>query len=51
MHEQIESAIMQWLKGIFTIFVVFPIKIILQFFKFLLIDIPMAAGEKDDKPK
>ena len=39
---------MQWLSGIFTIFVVLPIKTILGFFKFVLIDIPMAAGEKDD---
>jgi hypothetical protein len=48
MQEQIGSAIMQWLSGIFTIFVVLPIKTILGFFKFVLIDIPMMAGEKDD---
>ena len=48
MQEQIGSAIMQWLLGIFTIFVVLPIKTILEFFKFVLIDIPMMAGEKDD---
>ena len=49
MQEQIGSAIMQWLSGIFTIFVILPLKTILGFFKFVLIDIPMAAGEKDDK--
>jgi hypothetical protein len=49
MQEKTGSAIIQWLSGIFTIFVVLPISIIVQFFKFVLIDIPMAAGEKDDK--
>ena len=48
MQEKIGSAIMQWLSGVMTIFVVLPIGIILGFFKFVLIDIPMAAGEKDD---
>ena len=48
MQNQIGSAIMQWLSGIFTIFVVLPISIIVQFFKFVLIDIPMMAGKKDD---
>ena len=41
--------IKQWLLGIATIFVILPLKTILGFFKFVLIDIPMAAGEKDDK--
>jgi hypothetical protein len=41
--------IKQWLLGIATIFVILPIKTIVEFFKFVLIDIPMAAGEKDDK--
>jgi hypothetical protein len=40
--------IKQWLLGIAVIFVVLPLKTILGFFKFMLIDIPMAAGEKDD---
>jgi hypothetical protein len=31
-----------------TIVVVLPIKVTLEFVKFVLIDIPMAAGEKDD---
>ena len=48
MQTQIGSVIMQWLSGIFTIFVVLPIKAILEFFKFVLIDIPMMAGKKDD---
>jgi hypothetical protein len=49
MQEKTGSAIIQWLSGIFTIFVVLPIKTILEFFKFVLIDIPMMAGKKDDK--
>ena len=48
MQEKTGSAIMQWLSGIFTIFVVLPIKTIVEFVKFVLIDIPMMAGEKDD---
>ena len=39
---------MQWLSGMVVIFVILPIKTILQFFKFVLIDIPMMAGKKDD---
>jgi hypothetical protein len=49
MQEQIGSAVMQWLLGVATIFVILPIKTILGFFKFLLIDIPMMAGEKHDQ--
>ena len=41
--------IKQWLLGVATIFVILPISIIVQFFKFLLIDIPMMAGEKHDQ--
>ena len=48
MQNQIGRAMMQWLSGIFTIFVVLPIKATLEFFKFVLIDIPMMAGKKDD---
>ena len=48
MQNQIGSVIMQWLSGIFTIFVVLPIKATLEFLKFMLIDIPMMAGKKDD---
>jgi hypothetical protein len=48
MQNQIVSAIMQWLSGMVVIFVILPIKTILQFFKFVLIDIPMMAGKKDD---
>jgi hypothetical protein len=48
MDNKIGSAIIQWLLGVVTIFVVLPIKTILGLFKFILIDIPMAAGEKDD---
>jgi hypothetical protein len=40
--------IRQWLLGMIIIFVVLPIKATLEFFKFVLIDIPMMAGEKDD---
>jgi hypothetical protein len=40
--------IIQWLSGIVVIFVILPIKATLEFFKFMLIDIPMMAGEKDD---
>ena len=40
--------IKQWLSGIIIIFVVLPIKATLEFVKFVLIDIPMMAGEKDD---
>jgi len=40
---------MQWLTGIFTIFVVLPFKAVMEFFKFVLIDIPMMAGEKHDQ--
>jgi hypothetical protein len=40
---------MQWLSGMAMIFVILPIRTILEFFKFVLIDIPMMAGEKDDK--
>jgi hypothetical protein len=40
--------IKQWLTGIAIIFIVLPFKTILEFFKFVLIDIPMMAGEKDD---
>ena len=39
---------MQWLMGVVTIFVILPIKTIVEFVKFVLIDIPMMAGEKDD---
>ena len=49
MQEQIGSAIKQWLFGVMVIFVITPIKTILGFFKFVLIDIPMMAGDKDDK--
>jgi hypothetical protein len=38
----------QWLLGMITIFVVLPIKVTLEFVKFVLIDIPMMVGEKDD---
>jgi hypothetical protein len=38
----------QWLLGIGTILAFFPIQI-LELFKFILIDIPMMAGERDDK--
>ena len=48
MQNQVGRAIMQWLMGVVTIFVILPIKTILGFFKFVLIDIPMMAGEKDD---
>jgi hypothetical protein len=48
MQEKTGSAIMQWLSGIFTIFVVLPFKTIVEFVKFVLIDIPMMAGKKDD---
>jgi hypothetical protein len=41
--------IKQWLLGMITIFVVLPIKVTLEFLKFMLIDIPMMAGKKDDK--
>jgi hypothetical protein len=34
--------------GVVTIFVILPFKTIVEFFKFVLIDIPMMAGEKDD---
>ncbi len=40
--------IIQWLSGIVVIFVILPIKAILEFLKFMLIDIPMMAGKKDD---
>ena len=40
--------IRQWLLGMITIFVVLPIKVTLEFLKFMLIDIPMMAGKKDD---
>jgi hypothetical protein len=40
--------IRQWLSGMIIIFVVLPIKVTLEFFKFVLIDIPMMAGKKDD---
>ena len=40
--------IRQWLLGMIIIFVVLPIKTTLEFVKFVLIDIPMMAGEKDD---
>ena len=49
MQEQIGSAIIQWLLGVATIFVILPIKTIVQFFKYVLIDIPMMAGEKHGK--
>ena len=48
MQEKTGSAIVQWLSGIVVIFVVLPFKTIVEFFKFVLIDIPMMAGEKDD---
>jgi len=41
--------IKQWLLGVATIFVILPIKTILEFIKFVLIDIPMMAGEKHGK--
>ena len=48
MQEKTGSAIVQWLSGIVVIFVVLPFKTIVGFFKFVLIDIPMMAGEKDE---
>jgi len=42
------KSIIQWLSGIAVIFVILPIKAILEFLKFMLIDIPMMAGKKDD---
>ena len=48
MQEKTGSAIVQWLSGMVMIFVVLPITTIVGFFKFVLIDIPMMAGEKDD---
>jgi hypothetical protein len=47
MQKQIGSAIKQWLLGVVIIIAFIPIKIV-EFFKFVLIDIPMMAGEKDD---
>jgi hypothetical protein len=43
------TQIKQWLLGVATIFVILPLKTILEFFKFVLIDIPMMAGEKHDQ--
>ena len=48
MQKKTGSAIVQWLSGIVVIFVVLPFKTIVEFVKFVLIDIPMMAGEKDD---
>ena len=48
MQEKTGSAIVQWLSGIVVIFVVLPFKTIVEFVKFVLIDIPMMAGKKDD---
>ena len=48
MQNQIGRAMIQWLTGMVVIFVVLPIKATLEFLKFMLIDIPMMAGKKDD---
>jgi hypothetical protein len=47
-RKKVMTNLKQWLLGMIIIFVVLPIKVTLEFVKFVLIDIPMMAGEKDD---